>query len=252
MLRMPRMFCRSEFRSARAIFEAAGFEIYVPLFRLTGNIRKRARQLARYLRDIDGPLHLIGHSMGGLVARHYIAHEGGYEKVASLTTLATPHLGSSAASGVLAGASPFAFLPPLRELTPLAVARFNEHTPDHPSVTYRSYCASRPLHELPWLFRKYGRWIWECEHHNDGQVSCMSAQWGVCAGHLHADHFELIDVNLWLNPFRRRQRFDSQALYHELATWIAACSGRQVDTRPVTPPSIRTGGQVCSPPEAVK
>ena len=37
--------------------------------------------------------HIIGHSMGGLVARHYIQGHGGDQRVKSLITLGSPHHG---------------------------------------------------------------------------------------------------------------------------------------------------------------
>lgn len=42
-------------------------------------------------------IHLIGHSMGGLVARHYVQCLGGDERVHTLVTLGTPHRGTLAA-----------------------------------------------------------------------------------------------------------------------------------------------------------
>jgi len=41
--------------------------------------------------------HIVAHSMGGLVSRHYLQHLGGHERCLSLTTLATPHHGTRAA-----------------------------------------------------------------------------------------------------------------------------------------------------------
>ena len=42
-------------------------------------------------------VHLIGHSMGGLVARYYVQRMGGDERVHTLVTLGTPHSGTFAA-----------------------------------------------------------------------------------------------------------------------------------------------------------
>ena len=46
-------------------------------------------------------VNLIGHSMGGLDSRYLVAHLGFADKVASVTTIATPHRGSSVADAVL-------------------------------------------------------------------------------------------------------------------------------------------------------
>jgi pimeloyl-ACP methyl ester carboxylesterase len=39
-------------------------------------------------------VHVVGHSLGGLIARYYVQRSGGDERVESLITLGTPHSGS--------------------------------------------------------------------------------------------------------------------------------------------------------------
>jgi pimeloyl-ACP methyl ester carboxylesterase len=39
-------------------------------------------------------VHVVGHSLGGLIARYYVQRQGGDRRVASLITLGTPHSGS--------------------------------------------------------------------------------------------------------------------------------------------------------------
>jgi hypothetical protein len=39
-------------------------------------------------------LHVVGHSLGGLISRYYVQRQGGDRRVASLVTLGTPHAGS--------------------------------------------------------------------------------------------------------------------------------------------------------------
>ena len=41
--------------------------------------------------------HVVGHSKGGLIARHWVQHYGGDRRVRSLTTLGTPHHGTPTA-----------------------------------------------------------------------------------------------------------------------------------------------------------
>jgi len=46
-------------------------------------------------------LHIIGHSKGGLIARHYVQNHGGDRRVKSVITLGTPHHGTpTAVAGV--------------------------------------------------------------------------------------------------------------------------------------------------------
>lgn len=50
-------------------------------------------------------VHLVGHSMGGIVARWYVQERGGYERVETAITIGSPHSGTYAAMiGVGAGA----------------------------------------------------------------------------------------------------------------------------------------------------
>jgi len=42
----------------------------------------------------DGPIDLIGFSMGGLISRYYVQQLGGVERVKCLFTIATPHRGT--------------------------------------------------------------------------------------------------------------------------------------------------------------
>ena len=80
--------------------------------------------------------HVIGHSKGGLIARHYIQHHGGDARVKSLITLGTPHHGTpTAAIGVwvtglgLLSRSPFQMLPGSRFTRLLARDTFPGHVP---------------------------------------------------------------------------------------------------------------------------
>jgi pimeloyl-ACP methyl ester carboxylesterase len=62
--------------------------------------------------------HIIGHSKGGIIARHYVQHLGGDKRVKSLITLGSPHHGTPTAAigvGLMAGGliskSPLQMLP---------------------------------------------------------------------------------------------------------------------------------------------
>jgi pimeloyl-ACP methyl ester carboxylesterase len=67
--------------------------------------------------DLDR-FHIVGHSKGGLLGRHYVQHHGGHRRVKSLITLGTPHHGTPTAAlgvalfgGGLISRSPFQMLP---------------------------------------------------------------------------------------------------------------------------------------------
>jgi triacylglycerol lipase len=69
---------------------------------LTSDVRLAATNLATRVEEICAEtgferIHLIGHSMGGLVARYYVQRLDGDARVHTLVTLGTPHGGTKAA-----------------------------------------------------------------------------------------------------------------------------------------------------------
>lgn len=93
---------RGIWRTQRARLEAAGHVVAtITLMPPFGHIDEMVPLLARRIDDVlaqtrADKLVLVGHSMGGLVCRDYLAEHGG-DKVAGLITLATPHQGSQLA-----------------------------------------------------------------------------------------------------------------------------------------------------------
>ncbi len=76
---------------------------------LTCDLRTAARQLARHVEDVCARtghrrVDLVGHSLGGLVARYYVQRLGGDERIRTVVTLGTPHSGTVAVP--LAGLHP--------------------------------------------------------------------------------------------------------------------------------------------------
>ncbi len=221
MLGFTRMLCWEYFRGVPAMLQKQGFTVLIPQMPLAQRSETRARFLAKFLEHESGPLHLIAHSMGGVDARFYIRHLGGRRKTASLTTLASPHRGSILADHEMnTWYSPYRHLPAVTDLTLAAMADFNKQTPNCDMVVYRSYSAARPVHELPWLMRRFGRRIEAIEGANDSQVSVTSAIWGEHIATLSCDHFELTGMNIWFNPLTARKRFDHLPVYRDIADWI--------------------------------
>ncbi|MFJ9057666.1 esterase/lipase family protein [Streptomyces sp. NPDC102409] len=76
---------------------------------LTCDIRTAAELLDRHVEEICArtghrEIDIVGHSLGGLIARYYVQRLGGDRRVRTLVTLGTPHGGTAAAP--LAGAHP--------------------------------------------------------------------------------------------------------------------------------------------------
>ncbi|MFD4582488.1 esterase/lipase family protein [Streptomyces sp. NPDC058423] len=76
---------------------------------LTCDIRTAAELLGRHVEEICARtgrqrVDIVGHSLGGLIARYYVQRLGGDHRVRTLVTLGTPHTGTSVAP--LASAHP--------------------------------------------------------------------------------------------------------------------------------------------------
>ncbi|MDR1105233.1 MAG: hypothetical protein LBL44_02650 [Treponema sp.] len=165
-------------------------------------------------------VNIIAHSKGGLDARCAISTLGMAEKVASLTTICTPHRGcrfvDKAASlpgwfyrfvadifdavfRKLGDRNPD-FYNATRQFTTASSEAFNRDTPDSPLVYYQSYMtmmkgpASDPMLGPVWLL------VRALEGDNDGLVSLPSAQWGNFRGVLVSgsgrgiSHGDIIDL----------------------------------------------------------
>lgn len=69
---------------------------------LTGDLRSAAHELHEHverLREATGAekVHVVGHSLGGVIARYYVQRMGGDDAVDTLVTLGSPHAGSNLA-----------------------------------------------------------------------------------------------------------------------------------------------------------
>jgi len=86
-------------RLARA-FAVAGRRVLTPDLTPnngTAGLNELAKQLGKYLDENlvpDEQCDIIGHSMGGIVARSYVQRHGGRRRVRRLVTLASPHQGT--------------------------------------------------------------------------------------------------------------------------------------------------------------
>ena len=95
---------RSAFVVMRRSLRRSGFRTVdtVNYNAFTHPIERLAEDLAEHVDEVLGTVeahqvHLVGHSLGGIVARYYVQMLGGDEKVHSCVTLGTPHQGTYAA-----------------------------------------------------------------------------------------------------------------------------------------------------------
>ncbi len=141
------------FRGVAERLRELGAEVYPVKVSPSAGIAVRAEQLAAAVRSIDAKkVNIIAHSMGGLDARYAISRLGLAAKVASLTTLGTPHRGTPIADlgtklsdriglGRMVGALGIP-VEAFYDLTTLRMEAFNREVPDHPKVVYGSFVAA--------------------------------------------------------------------------------------------------------------
>lgn len=90
-------------------------------------VREKVEQL--YQRFPLGPLTIVGHSKGGLIARYYVERLAGHERVCGLVTLGTPHHGAPVAwAAAMLGGFVAPSLWQLRPMSPF-LRRLNDGEP---------------------------------------------------------------------------------------------------------------------------
>jgi triacylglycerol lipase len=214
----------SYFRGIPATLRGAGHTVYVARVPPTASIDLRAAALARQLRALDTRVDIIAHSMGGLDARLALARYGVSDRVASLTTIGTPHHGTPLADVALAfgewrrtrGVLDVMGLnvDGVYDVSTKRMREFNRRVANVPGVLYASVVAAANLdaggvHKMlsvghSYLLRKAGP--------NDGVVPALSQLWGETLDEVDADHWAQIG---WFG------RFDVHAFYVRLAEQLA-------------------------------
>lgn len=173
-------------------------------------------------------VNIIAHSKGGLDVRYAIATLGYAPKVASLTTIATPHHGAKTMDmffrwpkiimrmvcfmtdvwfRLLGDKNPKTYVV-LESFTTKASEKFNEENPDCPDVYYRSYAFAM---KNPWsdliLTIPYTV-VRHIEGENDGLVTPDSAVWGDFQGVFYSSSNRGIshrdEVDFKRRPFSRK------------------------------------------------
>ena len=196
------------FRGIGESLRAKGLRVVAPQLSPTSGVAERAQQLKKFIQGAfpQEKVHLIAHSMGGLDARYAISCLGLHEQTLSLTTLGTPHRGTTAAD---VGVSRLEKLikPWLKffnipcdafyDLTTEKCQAFNDKVPDVPGVNY--YAIAGRNHG-PWLSPEW--WIPAGivsfrEGQNDGIVSVASAHHHYDHESWEGDHLSMVN---WPNP----------------------------------------------------
>ncbi|EKM84197.1 hypothetical protein AGABI1DRAFT_32518, partial [Agaricus bisporus var. burnettii JB137-S8] len=242
----------AHWRGIKEVLEQNGTEVLITRVPATSSYVDRAKVLEERISQVypGKSVHLIGHSMGGLDCRYLTTHLTNRKfNVLSITTIATPHRGSSFADHFLKTVGPERFpsvlslldyLPngggdgqAFKCLTVESMKKFNEETPDVKGVKYFSWGAVYD----PGLIDTW-KWphsvILAKEGPNDGLVSVESAKWGTYLGTLsHVNHLDLVG---WINTARykwaeimgKEIKFHPATFYSGIVDMLA----REVEGRP--------------------
>jgi triacylglycerol lipase len=199
------------FRGIRGALTKAGFHAFHSNVEWAAAAEVRARTLKKNVelalaRTKAEKINIIGHSMGGLDARHMLydfRQERIQEKVAGIATFGTPHWGSPFANWGVACLNPVLTglkflgldLSAFKDLTTDACKRFNERAAEFErtsGVVFHAYVGTARFETLFSPLAPSWRIIEALEGPNDGLVSRASQRWtdayfraSIAADHLH-------------------------------------------------------------------
>lgn len=199
------------FYGLHAILREAKIPFLVAKLSLWHSIEFRAKQLKAQIEKAfpAGKVNLIGHSMGGLDSRYVTSQLDFGERIASVTSIGTPHRGTlmgDIATAVIGQKNLTAtnrFLhhlglsnDGLKQLTTQYNAEvWSSQMPDVPGVAYFSATSAIPKtfvqHSLPIFWGPY-HLLRKLEGDNDGFVSVHSATWGTHICTYRGDHYAQI------------------------------------------------------------
>ena len=205
---LGRLTLSSYFRGIPGSLRAGGNLVLVTRVPPIAGVKLRARALARAI-DLafpGRPVHVSGHSMGGLDARPLRADPAWAGRVLSLTTVGTPHLGSAIAdlSRVKAGRV-YRLLRVMKiehkgflDLTRRAARAVNRGVPAPRSIPCFSVAGDPAAGHVCWPLKPFHEVLAALEGPNDGLVSVESAlAFGTPLPGWPVDHFRQMN---WLAP----------------------------------------------------
>ncbi len=186
-------------------------------------------------------VNIIAHSKGGLEARYLISKLNMADKVASLTTISTPHRGSSIADTIIAflqrkkltkkaqnlanfyakliGDKNPKALKAANDLTVTYMKYFNKSVLNMPQVYYQSYGSIINSNYPLWVVKIQNKMMQKAEGSNDGIVSSYSYKWGNFRGIVKSNenygisHFDIVGMKF----ISKSSSFDAEKFIYEIA-----------------------------------
>lgn len=189
------------FKGIRTMLMEKGYSVFHSNVGWATEVDSRAVDLRKNLLKLLAhtnakKVNIIAHSMGGLDARHMMFNDRNHvrihERIASLTTISTPHWGSPFADWGLENLSR---IPGMLKRIGLDVSAFEDlqthkctafnqdpqviefEAECQSAVTFQSYAGRQDFWGIFNLFKGPSRIIEEKEGENDGLVSVESARW---------------------------------------------------------------------------
>ncbi len=215
------------FRGIPRRLSRAGVEVRAIQVAPVAGVAVRARQLADAVEAMpEKRVNLVAHSMGGLDARYAISVLGLSRRVASLTTVGTPHRGTPLADlgtellgerlGLrrmceMLGIGIDAFY----DVTSARMAEFNREVEDAKGVAYASIVGAIKdgAARLPPALLPGYLYLVSTAGPNDGLVTAESQRWGEVLKEIPADHWAQIGWS---------RRFDAASVYEDLVRELTA------------------------------
>ena len=216
------------FYQVKSHLTRSGYSVFTPTVQPIASSALRVKTLKQKIDDIfqktgARKLNLIAHSQGGVDGRLLIASHKYGDRIASLTTISTPHRGVPV---------PNLLIQPSKELGEANMKKYNQTYPNDKRVAYFSWagvscnlldtkCRKKHNNEVVdvFLIASYTT-LKALRGDNDGVVPVSSAKWGTFLGFLPADHFDevgqIADNNnksfqhktFYLNEAKRLRKLD--------------------------------------------
>lgn len=213
--------------------EAGGAVLFYGKQDCWATIEENAKTLKSRIRDIleetgSEKINIIAHSKGGLEARMVASSLGMGEKIASITTIGTPHRGSKTIDRIIKAPTSFFnitsfavnnwvgligdtrpdFYSVCRSFTTEYADRFNEENPDVTGIFYQSFSGTM---KHPWSdinLSTANIVVKIIEGDNDGLVTVESAKWGekftLLKGNTGRGVSHLDEIDLRRSPFSKK------------------------------------------------